>query len=119
MGDKRICLSWETDSQLQGKEVRITLPWERFKRLREEGTLEKDEISKLQVEGRITVHGAMEAGYVRPRPKFLPGHEQKVRKRVRAKGTYESATVESAQQEPLPIGASKHREPRRTHHQVR
>ena len=122
MAEKKISLSWETDSQLQGKEVCITLSWERFKRLREEGTLDGKELAKMEVEGRISVHGALETQFVRPRPKFLPGNEQKSRKRPRSKPTAQMAGGgESVGKQnelqfrgPLPIGSSRHTEPRQT-----
>ena len=111
------------------KDVQVTLPWERFKRLSLEGTLDETELSQLNDEGRIAFIDNFKPGntqkdegveikYVRPRPKYLPGTEQRGKKRPRGKPTSQPSEagaghsnkkheVMSPQHARFPIGVHK------------
>ena len=83
-----------TREQHWAKDVQITLSWERFRKLCDEGKLDLEELSQLKDEGRAafvddfeptasplhavarTVRPQVKPLVMRPKPEYLPDHDQ-------------------------------------------
>ena len=78
-----------------GKDVQITLPWERFLLLLQHGRISKEELSRLRNRGRVSFTNTFleTPVYVRPRPKTIPKPTKKGDRASSAKLSFKPATM--------------------------